>query len=576
MVGAARDSVEAYAKADVARRNLVLPPVAAYEEGAPPTVWPSPQTTPQAAVYNHSTLASANGATGAIAGSVTFLGTHSGAELTFSATRTSNSSTTVIPNQTSSQSALGPQYWNCLGNRFQACNLVGTQSYSANTNFGIACDVTFNAAGTYRAWFTMLVPLPVYGGWEWGTLTWGEAPPDAGPQSQTTNGTCTPPSSRVRVENISAPYNSATNNGSLVVVGTGSVYIRADATGSTKGTLDIVSYKWSVDGTEVSTQAVTNLSIPQGIHSVSLTVTDAGGFSSTSNASVTVRKPVRRVSVSLSSPAIAIGGGAYAVATGYDEDNTSVPGGCAFSWSSSNPLVAGVDGSGFVGGVGAGNATIYAQCEGITGFAELSVVSCNGGGGGGGGGETFIVASTVNPCGVPNGGGGGGGMWQTVCVEYEVGYYYPDTGERVVLASWTECYQIAAQMVASAQSTSPAQDKVALIASGRTRDAAAARVVRRPTGDAIVVDTTRATAKDLGAAIAALQALRSSGTSVPSGGDMAVGRDFGVSSDWDQKDGRDLDVALKVLRLMPIRDVEGYGARRSHALSIQRVRVGRK
>jgi hypothetical protein len=518
-----------------------------------------------------------NGASGNLAGSVTYVGSHSKVVFTFQAVRTSTGANAVMQ-QSSEQSSLGPQYWDCAGTpRNAPCNMLGTSTYAVNVGLPVPCDVTLEASGTYRAWFTWLIPLPVPGGWDWGVLTWGETDPEAGPTSQKNSGTCTPPTARVKVETTSSPYSWAGNNGSLVITAVGtSGYVRADATTSTKGSLDIASFKWSVDGTEVSTAAVAPIEVPLGTHSVSLTVTDTDGKTSTASASVTVKKPVRRVSVSLGSPAIAIGSGLYASASAYDEDNNSVPGGCVFSWWSSNGSVAAVDASGFVAGIGAGSATIYAQCEGVTGFAELSVVSCNGGGGGGGGGETYVVGATINPCGVPGGGGGGGGGgWQTVCVEYEVGYYYPDTGERVVLAEWTECYQIAAQLVTSAFGGAP-RKKVSLIASGRTSDAAATRVIRRMAGDFIVIDTTRATARDLATSIAALQTLRSSGTPSPENGDMAVGSDLVTASNWESTTGRDLDVTLKVLRLMPIREVEGFGPRRSTSLQIQDINVARK
>ena len=74
----------------------------------------------------------------------------------------------------------------------------------------------------------------------------------------------------------------------------------------------------------------------------------------------------------------------------------------------------------------------------------------------------------------------------------------------------------------------------------------------------------------------ALQALRSVGTPVPEGGDKAVRYDLVAERNWETTNSRDLDVTLKVLRLMPIHDVEGFGMRRSTLLQLKDVNVTRR
>lgn len=84
--------------------------------------------------------------------------------------------------------------------------------------------------------------------------------------------------------------------------------------------------------------------------------------------------PVTSVVVAGSSPSVAIGGNATFTATARDAQSVILPE-RVVSWTSSNPAVATVSGSGVVVGVSAGSAIIKATSEGVEGSAIITVTS---------------------------------------------------------------------------------------------------------------------------------------------------------------------------------------------------------
>lgn len=88
--------------------------------------------------------------------------------------------------------------------------------------------------------------------------------------------------------------------------------------------------------------------------------------------SVTVSQLVASVSVSPATPSVTAGGTTTLSATALDSKGVTVPG-ATFVWSSSNPSVATVSGSGLVSAVTAGTASITASSGGKSASANLTV-----------------------------------------------------------------------------------------------------------------------------------------------------------------------------------------------------------
>jgi alpha-tubulin suppressor-like RCC1 family protein len=101
---------------------------------------------------------------------------------------------------------------------------------------------------------------------------------------------------------------------------------------------------------------------------------------------------VASVSVTAANPAIVLAGTTQLTASARDDRN-NVLSNRPVSWSSSNPGVATVDGSGLVQGVGVGSATIEARIEGVAGSATIAV------------NNPGPVVTALEPTSVPVGGG---------------------------------------------------------------------------------------------------------------------------------------------------------------------------
>ena len=102
------------------------------------------------------------------------------------------------------------------------------------------------------------------------------------------------------------------------------------------------------------------------------TVTAMVGAASGS-ATVTVRQVVSTVAVSPAADTVVEGDTLHLAAVGADANGHAVAG-AAFTWSSSDTLVARVDDAGRVTGVAVGEAAVTAATDGVTGRSELVVV----------------------------------------------------------------------------------------------------------------------------------------------------------------------------------------------------------
>jgi uncharacterized protein YjdB len=98
----------------------------------------------------------------------------------------------------------------------------------------------------------------------------------------------------------------------------------------------------------------------------------------TGSTPVAVTAPtVARIAADPSSLYLAIGGSAQLTATAYDAGGLSVPG-KTFTWASSNSTIVTVSASGVATGVAAGNTTVTASANGVSGQAYVTVRAVGG------------------------------------------------------------------------------------------------------------------------------------------------------------------------------------------------------
>jgi uncharacterized protein YjdB len=127
---------------------------------------------------------------------------------------------------------------------------------------------------------------------------------------------------------------------------------------------------WSTNGAAVAT--VNSNGLVMGVAAGSATITATSeGQSGTAAVSVTLA-PVASVSLSPASASVAVGQTVQLTATPRDASGNALSG-RVLAWSSSNPAVATVNGSGLVTGVAVGSATITATSEGQSGSSTVSV-----------------------------------------------------------------------------------------------------------------------------------------------------------------------------------------------------------
>ena len=128
---------------------------------------------------------------------------------------------------------------------------------------------------------------------------------------------------------------------------------------------------WSSGDASVATVDGSGLVTAAGNGTATITAT-SGQASGT--ASVTVAQVVSAVTVTPAADTLLQGDTLRLSAEAADANGHAVAG-AAFTWASSDTLVAVVDDSGLVAGVGAGPVTISATSSGVTGSAELAVVA---------------------------------------------------------------------------------------------------------------------------------------------------------------------------------------------------------
>jgi hypothetical protein len=199
------------------------------------------------------------------------------------------------------------------------------------------------------------------------------------------------------------------------------------------------------------------------------------------------------------------------------------------------------------------------------------------------GGTRSSVCEEQSP--TPTGGGSGsdgsaGGYWISICETTYYGYCDTWTGECYITNSQTNCWQEwqNAAIVAGSEER-PSTDVLLLVATGRTRDDAPVRLIRRGDPDAqdfVVVDTTRASAQDLGAIVAVFQAQRAAGVVAPSHGSHSVAHGFVPSGQWESGARRHFDGLLVALKRAPASETAGIGTVRSVRLTVPRIQVQRR
>jgi hypothetical protein len=185
----------------------------------------------------------------------------------------------------------------------------------------------------------------------------------------------------------------------------------------------------------------------------------------------------------------------------------------------------------------------------------------------------------------PTSGGSGsdgslGGYWISICETTYYGYCDTWTGECYITGSETNCWQEwrNAAVVASSDERQ-GTDRLLIVATGRTRDEAPVRLVRRHSPEPLdfaLVDTTRASANDLGAIVAVFQAQRGAGVAVPPSGSHSIAGAFSPSDGWERGARRQFDGLLQALKRAPASDTPGIGTVRSLELAVPRVQVQRR
>src|SRR5439155_1490879 len=129
---------------------------------------------------------------------------------------------------------------------------------------------------------------------------------------------------------------------------------------------------WASSNGLVVTVSGSGLVTAAAVGSAIITATSEG---QTGTSSMTVMNvPVASVAVTPGSATIQVGQTQQLAATLKDASGNTLSG-RAVSWTSSNPSVASVSGSGLVTGLAAGSAVITAMSEGKTGTATLTVVA---------------------------------------------------------------------------------------------------------------------------------------------------------------------------------------------------------
>jgi uncharacterized protein YjdB len=108
-----------------------------------------------------------------------------------------------------------------------------------------------------------------------------------------------------------------------------------------------------------------------GTYQFRVRVEDSDGDADSESCTVVVTPPVASVSVTPSSATVTVGATTPLTATPKDAQGNALD--RPVSWSSSDPAVAAVDGSGLVTGVAEGSATVTASSEGKSGSAAITV-----------------------------------------------------------------------------------------------------------------------------------------------------------------------------------------------------------
>jgi hypothetical protein len=263
-----------------------------------------------------------------------------------------------------------------------------------------------------------------------------------------------------------------------------------------------------------------------------------------------------------------------------------------FDWDFIESPVAEVpaEGCGWVGsGLGFYRAETRSLFNGRTlrsfatqeGSAPAYAPACGCGSGKKTGGEAQLTGDVALSCSDgDSGGGAAGGYWRHICVTTIWGVYDPATGEYEIHGVETRCYSffVNASIIADfaspdnvswfpAASAPNAGRAITVVATGPdTRAPARAVWLARPGSQPmVVVDTTRATAEDLGRAIAAAEVLVAVQRQAPAR-DMEVSvSSIELTESWAAS-RRGFERMLTDLRVAPQLHVVGFG--RVRALTV--------
>ena len=147
--------------------------------------------------------------------------------------------------------------------------------------------------------------------------------------------------------------------------------LTAEVRDQNAGVMPSATVTWSSSAAAVARVDASGLVAAVGNGTATITAT-AGPASG--SATVTVAQEVSAVAVTPAADTVVAGDTLRFSAEARDAAGSAVAG-TGFAWASSDTLVAVVDGSGLVTGVGAGEVAVTATSSGVTGSAELTVVA---------------------------------------------------------------------------------------------------------------------------------------------------------------------------------------------------------
>lgn len=252
-----------------------------------------------ATVIGDTTNVTMSGTTALIASDVIFIGTHGSNQVTWSESYLDGSGSIVPTTTEDVDSGMGVDILACLANPPVSIAVCAwTSHWSTAYHETVAnCNIQVTAKAQHRAWFQVpAMSMSSDGKFTMSTgvgliLKQSDFYNDAGQTAD--NGSCAHPVAHFSIESDNGL--GAFDGGTLTVTvsaSAGSANINFDGGRSTKGGASIISYQWYLDGTAYSSALSGSSAVSVGTHTLSLTVTDAHGYTSSASATLNIQTPM--------------------------------------------------------------------------------------------------------------------------------------------------------------------------------------------------------------------------------------------------------------------------------------------